>query len=60
MGLISSAGGNLQESAAYLRKALYLDPNSHEALVHLTFVLEKLGDASAAQKLRNRIRRLQP
>jgi chemotaxis protein methyltransferase WspC len=60
MGLISSAGGNLHESAAYLRKALYLDPNSHEALVHLTFVLEKLGDASAAQTLRNRIRRLQP
>lgn len=58
MGLIRNAAGNLAEAAQCFRKALYLDPNHHEALAHLAFLLDKQGDAAGAQALRNRVQRL--
>lgn len=58
MGLISDASGNSFEAATCYRKALYLDPNNQEALVHLALTLEKLGDAQNALVFRNRARRL--
>jgi len=59
LGLISDASDNAFEAASYYRKALYLDPNHHEALVHLALTLERLGDAANAQVFRNRARRVE-
>jgi chemotaxis protein methyltransferase WspC len=58
LGLIRAAAGNLKEADQYYRKALYLEPNHHDTLVHLAFLLEKQGNAAGAQVLRNRSSRL--
>ncbi|MDB6174061.1 MAG: putative methyltransferase [Chthoniobacteraceae bacterium] len=58
MGLIHDAAGELDEAIGDYRKALYLNPSHHESLLHLAFILEKQGNASGAQVLRNRARRL--
>jgi chemotaxis protein methyltransferase WspC len=59
MGLIRDAGGNPAEAVICYRKALYLDPNHEEVLVHLTLLLEKAGKRPEAQVLRKRAQRLQ-
>ena len=41
------------------RKALYLDPNHGEVLIHLALLLEKVGKKAEAQLLRKRTNRLQ-
>ncbi len=57
--LMRDATGNEPEAAELYRKALYLDPNHHEALVHLALLLEKQGDNARAKLLRDRARRLE-
>jgi chemotaxis protein methyltransferase WspC len=57
MGLVRDATGNHSEAADYYRKALYLDPDHHEALIHLAFLIEKEGSPASAQTLRERARR---
>jgi chemotaxis protein methyltransferase WspC len=57
MGLVSDAGGNLQQAEQYYRKALYLDSNHSDALSHLALLLEKQGNMAAAQLLRDRAQR---
>jgi chemotaxis protein methyltransferase WspC len=59
MGLIRAAAGSLAEAGQFYRKALYLDQNHHDTLVHLGLLLEKQGDATGAQVLRDRLQRLQ-
>ena len=59
LGLVRDATGNHSESAAYYRKALYLDANHYDAQIHLALVMEKQGDSAGAQVLRNRARRLE-
>ena len=59
MGLVLDASGNPAEAVNCYRKALYLDPNHEEVLVHLTLLLEKTGRRSEAQVLRKRTHRLQ-
>ena len=54
MGLICSADGRLAAADRCYRKALYLDQNHHDALVHLALLLEQQGDAHAAKRLRSR------
>jgi chemotaxis protein methyltransferase WspC len=58
LGVIRDAAGNQAEAGDYYRKALYLDPNHHEALVHLALLLGKRGDAAGAKVLNDRVRRL--
>jgi chemotaxis protein methyltransferase WspC len=58
MGLISTADGRLSEADRYYRKALYLDRNHYDSLVHLALLLEKQGDAEGAKLLRDRVERL--
>ena len=58
MGLAHDATGMHGEAEKYYRKALYLDPDHHEALVHLAFLLEKQGDAAGAQRLHRRAKRV--
>jgi chemotaxis protein methyltransferase WspC len=57
MGLICSAGGRISEADRYYRKALYLDQNHHESLMHLALLLEQQGDERGARLLRNRAQR---
>jgi chemotaxis protein methyltransferase WspC len=59
MGLIRAAAGSLSEAGKFYRKALYLDQNHHDTLVHLGLLLEKQGDATGAQVVRDRLQRLQ-
>jgi chemotaxis protein methyltransferase WspC len=58
MGLVRAAAGDLTIAAQYYRKALYLDPNHHDALLHLGMLLDEQGDAAGARVIRDRILRL--
>lgn len=58
MGLLREAKGELDQAAAYHKKALYLEPQHEEALTHLALLLDKQGDAAGAERLRQRARRL--
>jgi chemotaxis protein methyltransferase WspC len=59
LGLIRAATGNLQEADRFYRKALYLDREHRDTLAHLALLLEKQGDATAAQVMRERLARVQ-
>jgi chemotaxis protein methyltransferase WspC len=60
MGLVRDASGNHADAAEFYRKALYLDPRHHEALVHLAFLLDAQGDKAGAKLMNDRARRLAP
>jgi chemotaxis protein methyltransferase WspC len=60
MGLVRDASGAHPEAAELYRKALYLDPRHHEALVQLSLLLETQGDKAGAKVLHDRARRLEP
>lgn len=57
IGLLHDAAGRVREAAEHYRKALYLDPQHPEALVHLAVALQKDGDARGAQRLFDRANR---
>lgn len=57
LGVIRAAQGRDDEAAACLRRALYLDPEHEDALVHLAVILERRGDPAAAARVRGRARR---
>ena len=59
LGLVRDAAGNPTDASKYYRKALYLDPEHHETLVHFAFLVEQQGDKAGAQVLRNRARRVE-
>jgi chemotaxis protein methyltransferase WspC len=59
MGLVREASGDPAEAVSCYRKALYLDPNHGEVLIHLALLLEKTGKSAEAQLLRKRTNRLQ-
>jgi chemotaxis protein methyltransferase WspC len=59
LGLVRDASGDPTEAAICYRKALYLDPNHREALIHLALLLETVGKNAEAQLLRRRTNRLQ-
>jgi len=59
MGLVREASGDPAEAVSCYRKALYLDPNHGEVLIHLALLLEKVGKRAEAQLLRKRTNRLQ-
>lgn len=59
LGLICEAAGKQQEAADYYRKALYLDPNHYQTLVHLSMTLQNQGDSTGTKLLSNRLRRLE-
>lgn len=58
LGLIRAAAGNLAEAREYYRKALYLDRNHHDTLVHLGLLLEKQGDRAGARAIHERLKRV--
>ncbi|HEY9611646.1 CheR family methyltransferase [Allocoleopsis sp.] len=48
-----------QKAEQCFQKAIYLEPNHYDALVHLTLLKEQRGDVAKASVLRQRIQRLQ-
>jgi chemotaxis protein methyltransferase WspC len=58
LGVISDASGEREKAGAYYRKALYLNPEHYESLMHLAYAAENTGDTTAAQNLRARARRV--
>ncbi|HEB57058.1 MAG TPA: chemotaxis protein [Gammaproteobacteria bacterium] len=57
LGLIREAAGSGQQAEECLRKAVYLQPDHQEALVHLALLMEQSGDTAAAEVLHQRARR---
>lgn len=57
LGLVSDAAGRGEEAIVFYRKALYLNPQHHDALLHCSLLTARRGDATAAQALRERARR---
>lgn len=60
LAVVEEALGKTDEAATAYRKALYLDPEHGEALAHFALLLEKQGETSLAQALRQRARRVGP
>jgi chemotaxis protein methyltransferase WspC len=57
LGLIRQAAGNAEQAEHCLGRALYLQPDHYEALVHLALLMEHRGDAAMAAVLRQRAQR---
>lgn len=57
LGLLSDVAGNAMEAQGFYRKALYLEPQHPEALVHLATLLASQGDVAGAQRLQERAAR---
>ncbi|WP_320173822.1 CheR family methyltransferase [Maridesulfovibrio sp.] len=58
-GLLHEAGGNISMAEEFYGKALYLEPDHMESLVHLALLLENRGDLRKAEIMRNRARRVE-
>lgn len=58
LGLVRDTSGMFSEAALYYRKALYLDPQHQEALLHLALLQEQQGNDAGARLLHNRRERL--
>lgn len=56
-GLLHEAQGNISMAEESYGKALYLEPQRVESLVHLALLLENRGETRKAELLRNRVRR---
>ncbi|KAF1029607.1 MAG: putative biofilm formation methyltransferase WspC [Pseudomonas sp.] len=59
LGLLSDVAGSTLEAQAYYRKALYLEPQHPQALMHLAVLLESQGDVAGARRLQARAARSQ-
>jgi chemotaxis protein methyltransferase WspC len=58
LGLISDCGGDQHQASEFYRKALYLEPDHYDVLIHLALLKDKSGDCAAAKALKNRARRV--
>lgn len=57
IGLIDGAGGDDARAEESFRKALYLQPDHAESLLHLALLLDARGDAAGARLMRQRASR---
>ena len=57
LGLVSDTAKREEEAAAHYRRALYLDPQHHDTLLHYSLLVSRRGDTAAAQALRRRAKR---
>lgn len=57
MGVVHDADGRTVEAAEFYRRAIYLDPHHHEALVQFSLLRERQGDHAGARALFDRARR---
>jgi chemotaxis protein methyltransferase WspC len=58
MGLIYMALKDDAHAESSFNKAIYLDPEHHEALYHLALIMEDQGHEEKAKNLRQRIHRI--
>jgi chemotaxis protein methyltransferase WspC len=59
LGTLHQTKAEYTQAEQYFRKALYLNPNCYEALMHLALLKEHRGDITGAQNLQQRIQKLQ-
>jgi chemotaxis protein methyltransferase WspC len=59
LGTLYQTKSENNQAEQYFRKALYLDPNYYEALVHLALLKEYRGDITGANILKERIQKIQ-
>ena len=58
IALMCAAEANVEEAVANYRKALYLNPDDLESLIHLSLLVGERGDAAAAAVLQQRAQRI--
>jgi chemotaxis protein methyltransferase WspC len=58
MGIIFHALDNEKKAEEHFLKAVYLDPNHHEALIHLSFIAEHRGESNKALHYKQRAERI--
>jgi chemotaxis protein methyltransferase WspC len=58
LGLIRDCAGDQHQASEFYRKALYLEPDRYDVLIHLALLKDKSGDSVAAKALKNRARRV--
>lgn len=58
LGQLCQATDQAAQAEDYFQKAIYLEPNYYEALIHLALIKQQHGDIKAAELLRQRIQRL--
>ena len=59
LGLIRQAAGNAPQAEHCFGRAVYLQPDHYEALIHLALLMEHRGDTAMAAVLRQRAQRAQ-
>lgn len=59
LGLVHDAMEDGAQAARCYRKAVYLEHNHAEALLHLALLTEKAGDSTAAKRLKKRAQRIE-
>jgi chemotaxis protein methyltransferase WspC len=57
LGIIRESAGNIPDAEQMLRKAIYLDPDHHEALTLLSVICLRNGDEDAAHRFQQRAAR---
>ena len=57
LGLLSDIAGSALEAQGFYRKALYLEPQHPDALMHLAALLQSQGDTAGARRLQDRAAR---
>ena len=57
LGLLSDVAGSALQAQGFYRKALYLEPQHPQALMHLAALLESQGDSAGARRLQARAAR---
>ncbi|MEB0047416.1 MULTISPECIES: CheR family methyltransferase [unclassified Pseudomonas] len=57
LGLLSDVAGRVLEAQGFYRKALYLEPQHPDALMHLAALLQSQGDTAGARRLQDRAAR---
>lgn len=57
-GVVFSACNMLSEAITCLERAIYLNPNSEDALIHLALIYENIGKTKQAALLKKRIRKI--
>lgn len=57
LGVLNDATGDADRAEEMFRKAIYLDPHHHEALLHLSLHAERSGNKTASRNLKRRAQR---